>query len=521
LTRETTREQRDRWSFLALVLAPVTMGLLVSTLRVLRSVPKPYELEYGEGLVIWFGKNALHLRELYHSIANDVFVVCMYPPVHFLAVWTLEKVVGDFQMAGRLVGLLAFLGLLTAVAAIAFESVPRRWGVTPRWSAALVAAGLTAGCSTISGFAPVVRVDGLGLFLSMAGVAVFLRSPKAQTHSYIAFVFFALAMFTKQTFVAAPAACFVTKWLLDRRAAMQLACFLALLVGGVGAALTWITHGQFLVHLFVYTRNGFALSQLKTFLVPNVGEMVPLLAISGTAISWSWLPVLFGRSGNPRRVSRGRLRTNLSCLLCYSGFAFLVSLTLVKVGAAPYYLMEWNATSAVLVGVMLGVVVARWPLMAERGTAVLVGLTIALVAAVSISRNVSEATAVSAHEREFDAGRRDEFEKTVAWIRQTPGPVIAYDTTVLVKSGKSLSFEPFIMFQLERIGVWDATPFIRDLTRHKYAAIVMASELTNDGWMSDSVRRTMANAYRLDHAIGHNYIYVPVSASIEHRPNGS
>src|SRR5260221_7208117 len=91
-----------RHSYIWLTLAPLATAACLAIVRAIRLVPAPYELGYGEGLVLW---QALHVTTpgaVYHSIASFPFVVGMYPPLYMLVTRVLDGALGNIQLAGRL-----------------------------------------------------------------------------------------------------------------------------------------------------------------------------------------------------------------------------------------------------------------------------------------------------------------------------------------------------------------------------------------------------------------------------------
>jgi len=80
-------------------------------------------------------------------------------------------------------------------------------------------------------WAELMRVDMLALFFTFTGLLLFLLAPRMRGLDYAAFLFFALAIFTKQTEIAAPAACLAIALGVDWRQAVRLGAFLFLLMG--------------------------------------------------------------------------------------------------------------------------------------------------------------------------------------------------------------------------------------------------------------------------------------------------
>jgi hypothetical protein len=107
-----------------------------------------------------------------------------------------------------------------------------------------------------------MRVDALAIFLSVTGVALFVASRRRRALGYFAFVFFVASVYTKQTSLAAPMACFILAFIEKPRYALQL---LALSVSSGLAILLMLhtaTNGLFLRHIITYNQNPYLLAGL-------------------------------------------------------------------------------------------------------------------------------------------------------------------------------------------------------------------------------------------------------------------
>src|SRR5689334_16492649 len=62
---------------------------------------RPYELDYGEGIVLYQASKITDLRFAYKPIDNYPFVVFHYPPVYHLTVLIFATLTGSLLAAGR------------------------------------------------------------------------------------------------------------------------------------------------------------------------------------------------------------------------------------------------------------------------------------------------------------------------------------------------------------------------------------------------------------------------------------
>jgi hypothetical protein len=101
-------------------------------------------------------------------------------------------------------------------------------------------------------YIPEMGVDLLALFFTFLGVYLFLRFSQTTKALYGAFACFVVAVFTKQTMLAAPVACLAATMLIRPAQGIRYLLFcVALGSAGLGY-LAWATGGEVLRHLFLY-----------------------------------------------------------------------------------------------------------------------------------------------------------------------------------------------------------------------------------------------------------------------------
>jgi len=169
----------------------------------------PYQLDYGEGLLLHFVNEWAHGRPIYGAIGRYPFITANYPPLTIVLALALTPVLGIGYLAGRVWTLVAIL----AAAAIIAVWVRRAGG---RWLPAAAAALIFVGSPYIYHWAPLFRVDLIGLALTLGGLyAIYVAAPpraeQAQDSQkpgllWIAIVLFVAGLYAKQSFIFAPAA---------------------------------------------------------------------------------------------------------------------------------------------------------------------------------------------------------------------------------------------------------------------------------------------------------------------------
>ena len=176
---------------------------------------------------------------------------------------------------------------------------------------------------------------------------------------------FVLAIFTKQTLIAAPAACLMVAVAADWRRALRLAGF-AVLLGCAGLlALAVPTHGAALANLFLYNRNPFSILNMFGLLQLNLAGIVPVAGIAFAVPVWLGSRLMRARWHGALkeyvRWTRGSLpRRCVVVATLHLLISLMVSLSCGKKGSNVNYFLEWNITACILASVVLAAVLWRW-----------------------------------------------------------------------------------------------------------------------------------------------------------------
>lgn len=224
---------------LALALAVFAGGVLAYWLRLL-AVPHAVEKVEVQvlSLVLWWRSGVVP----YLPLDRLPFLQNPYGPL-FEALCAALPTGPSPYFAGRLLSILAFAATLALVG----WQVERRTG---RRSLAVIAALLPLTVKPVLLFAPLYRVDSLGLFLSVAGFLLVTADTRSaasgRRNLALGVTVLLLAFLTKMTFVAAPLAAVLVLWGRDRRRAVALALAVGLAFGGAVAALELATGGAYL-----------------------------------------------------------------------------------------------------------------------------------------------------------------------------------------------------------------------------------------------------------------------------------
>jgi hypothetical protein len=452
-----------------------------------------FELDYGEGIVMWQAAHVTNLKTAYGDIAHEPYIVFHYTPIYPLVSHLAARWTHDLLIAGRLVSVFSALIIILIFAAQVFTCLPRRTPVSARLSGAFTAIVLSY-CLTGLDWARLMRVDFLGLLFTFTGLALFILSRRRAAWEYTAFVFFFLALFTKQSLIAAPLACLTASFIVDRRRAWRLAATIA----GCSIAtlcLLWLaTDGRVLRHLILYNRNPSNLRQFIVLMHANLNELAPLLAIAvGALVSYAvrilrfpgvWVRIRAGLRQSPyqRDIIVGGLHLAL---------AFLVSFTALKQGSNYNYFLEWNLATVPLAGLLVGRTVAGL-----RQTSDLTGVVaVLLLIPVSLGLRAIRKPGIP------EAVKNQPYSRVLDRIEQAHGPVYSEDMVLLNLAGKKIYGEPSILSSLTAEGTWDETPLVKQI-RSGFFALIVQKNPNDPLYYSLGVQSAIRDAYQISERDG-------------------
>ncbi len=465
-----------RWSRWALWISlALTLALLTGDLARLigtgwANAFYPYDLDYGEGIV-WQQMVNIVAGRGYAPLGVYPAIVYHYPPVYHLVVGAASALFGSDGLAtGRLVSLAATLVMIVAIGRLAFAAISADTRRRVRLLAAIIAGGYIASIPTIAAWAGYMRVDMLAAALSLVGLWLTLRAAERPGRLILAALCFVLAIYTKQTSIAAPVAAFAALWLVRPRVAWMLFGLCAVLGLGTLAGLSMVTAGGFLRHTLLYNLNRVDPSRLPLFLLILMPQVVAI-AIAALAVGATWhrlRPTAFGAL-RERLRAQGTGRSDFAAVLM---LAFLVLKTMMlptvlKSGATDNYLIEWLCAIGVFVGIGVVPVLAvafddrPWP------RALLVAMVLA-----GLPIQVYRSLAAVREERVADVLHRD----LVARIARAPRPVISDEMVLLIRAGQPVLWEPAIVAELSHAGLYDEAAFARLIRDHRFGFFITVGD---------------------------------------------
>lgn len=431
-------QKREVWfSRSVAVLFVLALGLVL-TLAVVWTTHGFAVFNYTEGVVLGSlaGFESSGLVGLYpRDWASPPLVLTLYPPVFFWATAGLDSILnaGDPLVAPRLVSLAATVGLGWSLLRI------RRLHETD-WTWFLILAGAASLAPGVQRQIAAAQVDMLAVAWTAAGAMFALRSDKFRTSVGPAFACFAIAIFTKQSFVAAPAALLLHRYISGRRreSLVEAAAFAGVVIGGFLLLDLW-TAGGFSSHaLAALTDSGSLINFVRV-----IGDSSPMV--------WGALTLLV--------LLAVRHHLHLAFPEFWAVLAAVVhAAAMLKTGSSVNYFLEPLAAVLVL-GVVRSSSVPWSPGRRLRERQIGRGLLVVLAAgsmvrAAEVARDISvESQTVPIRMASFENG--------------FPLVEVHFFPAVLKHGGRPYVSDPFAFGALAESGAWDPSPLARDLSARR------------------------------------------------------
>ncbi len=421
----------------------------------LAGVSYPYQLDYGEGIVLWFAQQLLHGHSIYKGLTGFPYASSNYPPLSMLLAALLMPILGEGYAAGRLLNLSAGFVVSTLIYRIvAAETRDRRTG--------FLAALFFFGAPYVYHWIPLFRADLLGLCFAFAGIYVVWKAQRlrnstrsALLHLAAAILFFTLALYTKHTLFAAPAATFASLWATNRRrAALAFGTLLGTMGGVLYLVLDAITHGGFTFGLLTSNATVFMPDQLIRLLENFAATFPVLLALAGIGFA-------------------KRVQNKTTSVLDWYLITSLGALVMAgRTGAWENYFFETIASSTVLAGMALArLLPARATASSFPSTLPFASFRVALPILLFVQLALMWQDPRIAHDlmvQGLPANR-----ELALLLRSTPGTIISEDLGALATSGKEVAYYTFQYSSLARSGKWDQSWELNGLRDGAFPLVIL------------------------------------------------
>ena len=350
---------------------------------------------------MYFSDNLSKGNTIYQDISQYPFIPGLYSPVYPLVVSLPVKIFGLSYVTGRVVSIIAAL-----LIGIVLYKIVR---LKARRLISLVAPLLFFASSYIFNWSVLYRVDVLGLLFCLIGVFIILKYENRRL-VYLSIPFFLLAVFTKQSYLVAPAASFIY---LAFRSKMLAAKF-GVMFGGLLVLLfllgNYLTNGQLYLHLITYQN----LSPVLDWTIKRYSEFLVVHAVI-FILSLSF-------------AIYGIIRKRHLLLAIYFIIAAIAATTVGRPGAAGNYFLELIALCCVLIVLLIMELEQYINKGSLAGILISTGLVLQLFLFVHLP--VENLT------RDMQANR-----ELSALIKSTPGDILSEDAGMVVTNGKTLFVE--------------------------------------------------------------------------------
>ena len=408
-----------------------------------------HEFTPVESLVALHSNMFAHGEGLYWGINRYPYTISAYGPIFYAISGYLHKLGLPAYQSGRL---LAFAALITSLwlcwHGLGYVSRNRY-----ARAAALILAGST---SNILFWGTTGQVDLLGCCFSLAGFAVFLKFRQHGSLRALALsgAFVILAVFTKQTFIAAGAAIALTLLKEDRKRAAVWIAGLVFAAGGIALGLNTLTHGGFFEDAIFANINPFAWFKF--------GQQAQYLLLTGAGVI---LTAGLGAWHASRQTAPVYLYAALA--------AGVWLVTAPKIGSDLNYQVEMMLAMTMCAGCALDQLDFFPSLFTARRTWVTL-LQMPLLLHVAL--NVLLTVRVIAERAILEPFKARETAVLTPYVNR-PGRILAAQYDSLVHIRGRIEVEPLIYRLLVKAGLTNPAPLQQDLETARFATVILADNV--------------------------------------------
>jgi hypothetical protein len=499
----------------AIMIATLVARFAVYLDFVVWSIRYPFELDYGEG-IIWQQALLIPGARMYGDIRHFPFIVFHYPPVYHLAVRAIAAFGLDYLKAGRGLSAFSALSMIVLIAVLTFSAVKERVSRTASLIGASIAGLITCTYEPFATWSLLMRVDMFAIALSFLGIFCAIRARTRPCLLYVSLFVFVLAVYTKQTSVAAPLATLPILLLTMPRQTIKAIYFGLALGFAILLLLTWQTDGGFIRHAFLYNINRYSATAAITAIWGLHSYSIYLLmAIASVITGQRWLRDKIrsgGRTPFRQFVAQSTSAQLLLIFTLYFAISTCMLATLGKSGGNTNYFIEWMCVWSVLIGILVAssaepilAAITNRPNTSPTIWNALVPLILALqVSLVPWSQSGGLGDAVDLRQQE----------QIVRMVREATKPVASDDMVLLMKAGMEVPWEGAILTELASMGRWDEQPLLEMIKSHMYAFIITighSGDSQYDNRHTPAVTDAISAAYPRTEQIGIRLLHLPPS----------
>ncbi|MDH5558604.1 MAG: glycosyltransferase family 39 protein [Alphaproteobacteria bacterium] len=467
----------------------------------------PFDLDYAEGPILYQLAKLTAGESLYQPVSQAPYTVSNYPPVYHYVVWLVNHIIGDSQIAGRIISLAGSLVSALLIFTLVRGALHKAYGVAHRNFAGLLAALYFLAHFTVIGWSAMMRVDTLALTFGLLGMQLFVLSLRYPSLAWLCGLSFVLAAYTKPNVMAAALATFGVGLLVARPQAIR-AFAVTFTVGlSVLAVVAVVTDGEFLRHVFLYNINEIRMDLFYWRMRETMAWRTTDVLLLFFSLAWLGTWLVRRRRKGPEAAPL----PELSFILfgSYLAASLINVLGSAKNGSSVSYFLEFEAASSLLVGALT----VRFSDFLRRqawgpdcwrlrflGIFALAVLCWQATFGWHLKFTPPDWSAVANSQHVVDI------------IADADGPVVSEEMSLLYRSGQPLYFQPFIMTRLERDGRWDSAPFTSAMERGEIPFVVLYGAIGSVQYyrrFPEKFQRALETRYRQLGQYGHLAVYVP------------
>ena len=476
-----------------------------------------YELDYGEGIV-WEQARLIFSGAGYSDINEPPYFVFHYPPVFHIVSELLALLLGTDQLAaGRLVSIVSTVGIAIIVGALTIQAVRPRLNAKMSALCGLCAALMLFAFFPIASWSLVDRVDMLGALFALLGAYFGLRAVQKPWLVSVSALCFDLALYSKQTLIAAPIATFVTLLIVQPRLAWR-GCFVAIGMGALGLlTASSLTDGRFLQHLLLYNLNRLVLSNIILFISIIVLQFI-----------FVFYAIYFFVKHVVNYIDLAVNKNSIIITIVGEYFIFFNIYFIINVLLIPFSLKNgayYNYFAELFISVDLiiysGLTIwlqPRWP---QSQRAVDGGLQqdrlqsahwIVLCTLLAFAGQIYIVQIPLQPNLGWSEAQRRQVTQLIEIIRKSNLPVISQDMVLLRRAGKDVFFEPGTFVELTATGQWDEHALLDIIRAHKIAFFITMgapNSVAFHSLFSPAVAAAINKLYPRKKQIGGYWIHLP------------
>jgi 4-amino-4-deoxy-L-arabinose transferase-like glycosyltransferase len=427
---------RDNFPFRKLFI--ITLPLLATVVVIWKFFivfQAPFRLDYAEGFIFTNTMSIFRGMPIYHSVESAPYIFGFYTPLFNYIGALFFKLFCPSILVLRVISFIFYLATGVSVGYIIKL-------VTKNLFAAVLSAFLFYSAFIVSQWSSIARPDMLGIFFISFGIAVGMTKFKKNTTRIILAAFiFSLAFFSKQSFVFAPLAFFLSSLFQNKKEAWSFAgAYAFFVVVCVGLLHIW-THGEFTRQIFVYTS-----------LVPygNLYTAFRIAAITGI----SALPLLI-------IAIKKFFQDPKSFFSIYFLCSLLTFCMLLRDGGIQNYLLEF-----ILALILLAIVGVRWEKICTYPARRLYPLLVPVIFFFFLWSYTSFPWETKIYVTE----RQDVFQKEISMIKNG-SKILVEDPLVAYATHSTVELDPYTYGQIADSGSISKNKLFTDVRNAKYTYI--------------------------------------------------